>query len=61
MAGGLSYSVPFGLFLFLFVDTAIACEEDFGSFGFSKLGLTDYAVVLVFCNSWVNYEISRFS
>lgn len=60
IGGGLSYFFPSGLFLFLLVDTTMACGNDFYSFGFSKLGLTKLSF-LAFCSSWANYAISKFS
>ena len=57
MGRGVSYSLPSVFLLRSPVDTAIAC----GAFLLSELGFKDRAVFLAFCNSYANWEISRFS
>ena len=57
MGRGVSYSLP-SVFLFRSpMDTAIAC----GAFLLFELGFMDWAIFLAFCNSYANWEISRFS
>ena len=55
------YSLPYDFLFFLAIDTAITYIVDILSLGLSKLGLINWAVFLAFCNSYANWEISKFS
>ena len=57
---GVLYSFPSSFFLFSLVETAMARGLDFLSFGFSELGLTNWAIFLTFYSNWVNYTMSMF-
>ena len=60
IGGGLLYSLPSDFLFFLPVDIIMAYGVDLHSLGLSELGLTNWAIFLAFCNSYANYEISKF-